>query len=97
MYSSSRHNAVEGGKTCTSGWFRSRSSNKRESSLVFLIAEAVFRCRRDLRGCREQISLERRRRDWSRFRSEKLGDTKDTGEGRRFLGGNACGETAIDR
>lgn len=73
MYNSSKHKTAEGGKPVMGrdvvGSFEllqslSRiSSNKIDKSLDFLMMEDVFLLRRNNRGCRVQISDDKRRRD----------------------------------
>lgn len=105
MYNSSKHKTAEGGKPVMGrdvvGSFELLqslpriSSNKIDKSLDFLMMEDVFLLRRNNRGCRVEISDDRRKRDRRRLRSERFGATKEFADGRRFLGGKDSGETAI--
>ncbi|KAK4359581.1 hypothetical protein RND71_021810 [Anisodus tanguticus] len=107
MYNSSKHKMAEGGKPVIGlddvvGSFELMleslwriSWNKIDKSLDFLIMEDVFLLRRNNRGCRVEISDDKRKRDWRRLRSERFGATKELADGRLFLGGKDSGETAI--
>lgn len=63
--------------------------------MALRIRESEFCFSKNWRDFKEEISLESKRRDWSRFCSESFGDMKALTDGRRFLGGKACGDIAI--
>lgn len=95
MYISSKHKRVEGEKKIETGFFII-SSNNIERSLGLLMAETEFRFRRHRNGLKEEISCDKERRDFTKLISASSGDTKAPADGRRFLGGKARGETAIE-
>ena len=77
MYNSSKHNTADGGKpvTCRDvvGSFELLqslpliSSNKIDKSFDFLIIEEVFFFKRNSKGCRVEISDDKRRSDRRRL------------------------------
>lgn len=100
MYNSSKHKTAEGGKpVIVVGSFDESlpriSSNKIDKSLDFLMMEDVFVLRRNRRGCRVEISDDKRKRDLRRLRSVRFGAMKQFADGRLFLGEKVSGETAI--
>lgn len=75
---------------------RAMSSKSIARSLDLRVMDRVVRLRRKPRDSREDISWQTRRRQRRRLWSDSFGDMNAPADGRRFLGGNACGETAMN-